>query len=133
MTKKIRLNWRSAVLGMGVGALSMVVLAAAVAGVMARGLLDVATMEYWAAAILAVAGLLGGLTAMLGGGSPADAALGALGEMVVLWGLNWVLNEGKMEGFPLSLLVLAGGCGAAVLLRMGRRDRRRKRPRRKKS
>ncbi len=133
MMKKIRVSWPSAILGMGVGTVAMVVLAAAVAGAMARGLLDVEGMDYWAAAILAVAGLLGGLGSMLGGGLPIDAAVGGLGEVVVLFGLNAVLGGGKMEGLPLSILVLAGGCGAAVLLRMGRGSRRGKRRRRKKS
>ena len=62
--------------------------------------------------------MIGILAAMLGGGEMPDAILAAGGELVVLLGLNGVLCGGEMEGTAVTILALAGGCGAALLLRM---------------
>lgn len=123
-------QWRSVVLGIGTAVMTVVALAAAGAGLMAKGAVGLETMGYWAAGILAASGLLGSLTAMLGGGAALDAVLTAAGELVVLVGLNAVLNGGEMEGFAVTALALGGGCGAAVLLRLGRGGGRRRRRRR---
>lgn len=132
--KKWRVNWRSCLLGTAIGLLAMVCITAAAAAVMGNGTVDVETMPWWAAGILLAMGLTGGLTALLGGGSPADAALTAVGELVVLFGLNGVLCGGKMEGIWVTMLALGGGCGAAVLLRLGQgRGTRRRRGSRRKS
>lgn len=127
---KYRVNWRSALLGAGVAVVTIISAAAAAAGLMAKGAVDLAWMGYWAAGILVAAGLVGGLTALLGGGSAADAVLTAVGVLVVLMGLNAVLCGGRMEGFAVTALALAGGCGAAVLLRLGRGTGHRRRRRR---
>ena len=61
-----------------------------------------------------------------------DGAVTALTELVVLFGLNGVLNGGRVEGAAVTALVLGGGCGAAMLLRLGKgsgRSRRRKKNR----
>lgn len=129
---KWTMNWRAAALGAGVGLLAMVVAAAGAAGLIAGQRVAMDSMGYWAAGILVVTGLSGGLAAIGAGGSMVDAALTAGAELVVLFALNAVLNGGKMEGIGVTVLALAGGCGAAVLLRMGKgrhpsgRRRRRK-------
>ena len=127
---KWSVSWRSVLLGAAVGMMTVVALTAAAAGLMSKGAVGVEKMGYFAAGILAAAGLLGGLTAMLGGGGPADAALTAVGELVVLMGLNALLCGGRMEGFAVTTLALAGGCGAAVLLGLGKGSGRRRRRRR---
>ena len=131
--RKLTVRWRAVVLGAGMGLLAMLCICAAAAAMMAKGNVDPGTMGYWAAGILVAAGLTGGLTALLGGGSPADAALAAVGELVVLIGLNAVLNGGQMEGIAVTTLALAGGCGAAVLLRMGQGSGRKRRRRYRKN
>ena len=127
---KARVSWRAVLLGLGVAMVTVTAVTAIGAGLMARGSLDVKGMDYWAAGILVVSGLLGGLAAMLGGGSAVDAALAAVGELVVLMGLNGVLCGGRMEGVTVTTLALAGGCGAAMLLRLNRRSGRKRRRRR---
>ena len=131
--KNWKVNWRGVLLGTGMGVLSMVCITAAGAAVMANGVVDVELLPHWAAGILLAVGMTGGLTALLGGGTPADAALTAAGELVVLFALNGALYGGQMEGIGVTMLALAGGCGAAVLLRLGqgRGTKRRRRQRRK--
>lgn len=125
---KISVRWQSVLLGLGVGVLTVLCACAAAAAWMERGAIGPETMGLWAAGITVGSGLLGSLAAMLGGGEAVDAALAALGELVVLFGLNGVLCGGEMEGVAVTVLALAGGCGAAVLLRMGKgRGRRRRR------
>ena len=116
---KIRVRWRSVLLGTGMGTLILVCGTAAGAAMMAGGVVDVAHMGLLAAGILVLAAVLGGMTALLGQGSGMDAALTGLGELVVLMVLNLALCDGKMEGIGVTILVLAGGCGAAALLRVG--------------
>lgn len=116
---KIRVRWRSVLLGTGMGTLILVCGTAAGAAMMAGGVVDVAHMGLLAAGILVLAAVLGGMTALLGQGSGMDAALAGLGELVVLMVLNLALCDGKMEGIGVTILVLAGGCGAAALLRVG--------------
>ena len=117
--RKIRVRWRSVLLGIGMGTLILVCGSAAGAAMMAGGVVDVAHMGLLAAGILVLAAVLGGMTALLGQGSGMDAALTGLGELVVLMVLNLALCDGKMEGIGVTILVLAGGCGAAALLRVG--------------
>lgn len=126
----ISVRWRSVLLGIGVGVLTMLCVCAAAAAMMVRGIVDVETMGLWAAGITVGSGLLGSLSAMLAGGEALDAALVVLGELVVLFGLNGVLCGGEMEGVAVTILALAGGCGAALLLGAGkgRGRRRRRRP-----
>lgn len=125
-----RLNWRPALLGAASGMMAVVVLTAGAAGLMAKGAVGVERMGYFAAGILVVSGLVSGLTALIGGGGELDALVSAVGELVVLIGLNAVLNGGEMEGILVTALAVTGGCGAAMLLRMNRRSGRR-RPRRR--
>ena len=112
-------RWRGVLLGTGMGVLILICGCAAVAGLMANGVVDLCHTGLLAAGILSAAALGGCLTAMLGGGSFADADLTAVGELVVLRVLNLALCDGKMEGIGVTILVLAGGCGAAALLGMG--------------
>ena len=126
-----KLNWRAVLLGAAGAMMAVVILTAGAAGLMARGVVDVGYMGYFAAGVLVLSGLVGGLAAMAGGGGEIDAALAAVGELVVLVGLNAVLNGGEMEGIGVTVLAVAGGCGAAVLLRMNRGNCRRRRRRRR--
>ena len=128
-----RVRWRSVLLGAGMGVLILVCGCAAAAGLMAKGTVELAHMDLLAVGVLAASALGGCMTALLGGGGIADAALTAAGELVVLLALNAALNGGKMEGAPGTILVLAGGCGAAMLLRLGRTDRRKTRRRRRRN
>ena len=130
---KWSVHWQPVLLGIGVGMVSVVCGCAAAAGLMARGAVGTETAALWAAGITVGSGLLGSLMAMLAGGGGLDAVLAALGELVVLFGLNGVLCGGKMEGVAVTTLALAGGCGAAVLLGMGSRTGRRRRRRRGKN
>lgn len=118
-------------LGFGIGIVTMTSACAGAAGFMAGGTVGVESIGLFAAGILAVSGLVGGLGAMMSGGGAVDALLTALGELVVLLGLNLALCEGRMEGIGVTLLALTGGSGAAVLLRCssgnGRRQRRKRR------
>ena len=123
--------WRAALLGTGIGILTMVSACAGTAGLMAGGIVPLESMSLFAAGILIISGLAGGLAALLGGGSVCDAAISAVGEMVVLVGLNAVLSGGKMEGIGVTVLALAGGSGAALLLRMGKGSGRKRRRRRR--
>ena len=127
--KKLRIRWRSALLGLGVGVAAMTGLTALGAWLMVRGMLDIGWMDWWAAGALTASGLLGGFAARLDGGGAIDGALAASGELVVLLVLNLILCDGQMEGLAVTALVLAGGSGAAALLGMdrGRGHRRRRR------
>lgn len=126
-------RWQSVALGCGVGMVTAVCACAGAAGLMVKGAVGLQTMSLWAAGITVGAGLLGSLAAMLGGGGPLEGVLAALGELVVLFGLNAVLYDGEMEGVAVTALALAGGCGAAVLLRMGRGSGPKHRRRRRKN
>lgn len=124
-------NWRAAALGCAAGMMTVIVMTAGAAGLMAKGVVDVERMGYFAAGILVLSGLVGGLSAMLGGGGEAEALISVIGELVVLTGLNVVLNGGEMEGIVVTVLAVGGGCGAAMLLRMNRRTGHRRRRRRR--
>lgn len=130
---KISIRWRSALLGAGVGVMSMICACAAGAGMMVKGAADMADMDLWAAGILVGSALCGAFAAMVGGGGVWECALAAFGELVVLLALNAVLNGGKMEGFAVTSLALAGGCGGAVLLRLGQGSGRKRHRRRRKN
>ena len=118
--RKVRINWRAALLGTGVALLTMVCSAAAAAALMSGGAVGVDRMELFAAGILVGCGVIGYLTALLGGGGAVDGALTAVGVLVVLFLLNVLLNGGKVEGAAVTTLALAGGCGAGLLLRLGK-------------
>lgn len=129
---KLKIHWQAVALGTGIGMLTVVCAAALSAALMAKGALDPGFMGMAAAWILVGAALMGSLTAVLGGGGAVDGALTALGELVVLVALNGALNGWQMEGVAVTALVLAGGCGAGLLLTMGKgsgRKRRRKKNR----
>ena len=127
--RKIGIHWRAALLGLGISVVVMTALTALGAGLMVRGIVSMEWMAYWAAGILVISSLVGGVAARLGG-SAADSAVAAAGELVVLLGLNGVLCGGQMEGLAVTALALAGGSGAAMLLGvnqgMGRKRRRRR-------
>lgn len=126
---KWSVNWRAVVLGTGIGIVTMVTACAGAAGLMAGGAVELGSMDLFAAGILVLSGLAGGLAAVLSGGGPVDAALVAVGELVVLFGLNAVFSGGQVEGIGVTALALAGGSGSAVLLCLGN-GRKRKRRRR---
>ena len=128
---KFSIQWHSALLGTGVGVVTMICACAAGAAMMFRGAADLTNMDIWSAGILVGSALCGGLAAMLGGGGPWEAVLAAFVELVVLLALNAVLCGGEMEGFAVTSLALAGGCGGAVLIRQGKGSgrKRRRRPR----
>lgn len=130
---KMSIRWQAVLLGLGVGVIAVVCGCAAGSGLMVKGSVDLSTMSLWAAGITVGSGLLGSLAAMLGGGGVLDAALAAAGELVVLFGLNGLLCGGQVEGAAVTALTLGGGCGAAMLLRMGKGSGGRKRRRRRKS
>ena len=128
---KLHVCWQAALLGAGVGMVTVICACAAAAGLLANGAAGLQTIGLWAAGITVGSGLLGGLAALLGGGELPDAILAAVGELVVLFGLNAVLCGGEMEGVAVTVLALAGGCGAAVLLRLGKGHGRKHRRRSK--
>ena len=128
---KLAVRWRSVLLGTGIGIVTMVSACAGAAGLMAGGTVGLESMGLFSAGILVVSGLVSGLAALLGGGGAADAVLAALGELVVLFGLNAVLNGGRVEGMAVTILALAGGSGAAILLRLGKGSGRKRRRRRR--
>lgn len=127
--RRLVIHWRAVLLGLGIGLVTMAALTALGAGLMVRGLVGPEWMGYWAALILLASALLGGLTARLGG-TAADSAVAAAGELVVLMGLNGVLCGGQMEGLVVTALALAGGSGAAMLLGLNRGRGRKRRRRR---
>ena len=127
--RKIGIHWRAALLGLGISVVVMTALTALGAGLMVRGIVSMEWMAYWAAGILVISALIGGVAARLGG-SAADSAVAAAGELVVLLGLNGVLCGGQMEGLAVTALALAGGSGAAMLLGVNRGRGRKRRRRR---
>ena len=127
--RKIGIHWRAALLGLGISVVVMTALTALGAGLMVRGIVSMEWMSYWAAGILVISSLVGGVAARLGG-SAADSAVAAAGELVVLLGLNGVLCGGQMEGLAVTALALAGGSGAAMLLGVNRGRGRKRRHRR---
>lgn len=127
--RKIGIQWRAALLGLGISVVVMTALTALGAGLMVRGIVSMEWMAYWAAGILVISSLVGGVAARLGG-SAADSAVAAAGELVVLLGLNGVLCGGQMEGLAVTALALAGGSGAAMLLGVNRGRGRKRRRRR---
>ena len=127
--RKIGIHWRAALLGLGISVVVMTVLTALGAWLMVRGIVPMEWMAYWAAGILVISSLVGGVAARLGG-SAADSAVAASGELVVLLGLNGVLCGGQMEGLAVTALALAGGSGAAMLLGVNRGRGRKRRRRR---
>ena len=114
------IEWRAAALGAAAGMMTVVTVTAIGAGLMAKG----------AAGILLLSGAVCALAARLGGGGEVEGALSAGGELVVLTALNGVLCGWKMEGVAVTVLALAGGCGAAMLLTMNRGHGRKRRRRR---
>lgn len=128
---KWSVNWRALLMGIGIGTITMVSACAGVAELMASGTVGTESMGMFAAGILVTSGLTGGLAAMLSGGGVTDTALTAIGELVVLIGLNAALNGGQMEGIGVTMLALGGGSGAAVLLRLGKGSGRKRRRRRR--
>lgn len=131
--KQFSVQWRSALLGTGVGVVTMICACAVGAGMMAKGAADVANMELWSAGILIGSSLCGALAAMPGGGGPLEGVLASLGELVVLVVLNMLLNGGKMEGLAVTALALAGGCGAALMIRLGKGNGRKRHRRHRKN
>ena len=127
--RKIGIHWRAALLGLGISVVVMTALTALGAGLMVRGIVSMEWMSYWAAGILVISSLVGGVAARLGG-SAADSAVAAAGELVVLLGLNGVLCGGQMEDLAVTALALAGGSGAAMLLGVNRGRGRKRRRRR---
>ena len=127
--RKIGIHWRAALLGLGISVVVMTSLTALGAWLMVRGIVSMEWMAYWAAGILVISSLVGGVAARLGG-SAADSAVAAAGELVVLLGLNGVLCGGQMEGLAATALALAGGSGAAMFLGVNRGRGRKRRRRR---
>ena len=127
--RKIGIHWRAALLGLGISVVVMTSLTALGAWLIVRGIVSMEWMAYWAAGILVISSLVGGVAARLGG-SAADSAVAAAGELVVLLGLNGVLCGGQMEGLAVTALALAGGSGAAMLLGVNRGRGRKRRRRR---
>jgi hypothetical protein len=124
------IEWRAAALGGAAGVMTMVTIGAVGAGLMAKGAVAPDSMGWWSAGILLASGMMCALAARLGGGGEVEGAIAAGGELVVLTAPNGVLCGWKMEGVGVTVLALAGGCGAAMLLggnRSGRRKRRRRR------
>ncbi len=127
--RRLAIHWRAALLGLGIGLVAMTAMTALGAGLMVRGIVSVEWIAYWAAGVLVISALVGGVAARLGG-TAVDSAIAAAGELVVLLGLNGVLCGGQMEGLAVTALALAGGSGAAMLLGVNRGRGRRRRRRR---
>lgn len=130
---KISVSWRAVLLALGIGIVTMVSTCAGAAGLMAAEVAGTESIGLFAAGILVLSGLSGGLAVLLDGGGAVDAVLVAAGELVVLLGVNLALNGGQMERVGVTMLALLGGSGAALLLRLGKGSggSRRRRSRRK--
>ena len=124
------IEWRAAALGAAAGMMTVVMLCAIGAALIAKGAVGLDSMSWWSAGILLSSGMVCTLAARLGGGGEVEGAMAAAGALVVLMGLNGVLCGWKMEGAGVTILALAGGCGAAMLLGMNRGSRRKRRRRR---
>jgi hypothetical protein len=124
------INWRAAALGGAAGMMTVVTITAIGAGLMAKGVVGLDSMSWWAVGIVLFSGMVCALAARLGGGGEVEGALAASGELVVLTALNGALCDWKMEGAGVTILALAGGCGAAMLLAMNRGHHKRRRRRR---
>jgi hypothetical protein len=124
------IEWRAAALGGAAGLMTVVTVTAIGAGLMAKGAVGLDSMSWWAAGILLFSGAVCTLAARLGGGGEVEGALSAGGELVVLTALNGVLCGWRMEGVAVTVLALAGGCGAAMMLTMNRGHGRKRRKRR---
>ena len=124
------IEWRAAALGSAAGMMTVVTVTAIGAGLMAKGAVDMDVMGFWAAGILLASGMVCALASRLGGGGEVEGGLAAGGELVVLIALNGVLCGWKMEGVAVTILVLAGGCGATMLLTLNRGHGRKRRRRR---
>ena len=118
------IEWRAAALGGAAGMMTVVTICAVGAGLMAKGVVGLNSMVWWTVGILSGSGMVCALAARLGGGGEVEGAMAAGGELVVLLALNGVLCGWKMEGAEVTVLALAGGCGAAMLLGMNRGSRR---------
>ena len=123
-------EWRAAVLGGTAGMMTLVTVAAIGAGLMAKGAVGLDSMNWWAVGILLSSGMVCSLVARIGSGGEVEGALGAGGVLVVLTVLNGVFWGWKMEGAAVTVLALAGGCGASMLLLMNRKRGRKRRRRR---
>ena len=128
---KMSVSWRAALLGLGIGIVTMVSSCAAAAGLMARGIAAPEHMGLFASGILVLSALVGAMTNLLAGGGSVDAIGTTLGEFVVLLVLNGALCGARVEGIGATMLALAGGCGAAILLRLGKGSGGRRRRRRR--
>ena len=117
------IQWRAAALGGAAGMMMVVTVCAIGAGLMVKGVVGLRWMDWWSVGILLSGGMVCTLAARLGGGGEAEGAMAAVGVLVVLSALNGVLCDWKMEGIGVTVLVLAGGCGAAMLLGMNRGHR----------
>ena len=124
------IEWRAAALGSAAGMMTVVTVTAIGAGLRAKGAVDMDVMGFWAAGILLASGMVCALASRLGGGGEVEGGLAAGGELVVLIALNGVLCGWKMEGVAVTILVLAGGCGATMLLTLNRGHGRKRRRRR---
>lgn len=124
------IEWRAAALGGAMGMMTVVTICAIGAGLMAKGAMGLESMGWWSVGILLGSGMVCALASRLGGGGEAEGMMAAGGELVVLLALNGVLWGWKMEGVGVTVLALAGGCGAAMLLCGNRRPRRKRRRRR---
>lgn len=127
---KMSVSWRAVLLGVGIGVVTMTSACAIAAGLMTRGIAATENMGLFAAGILVLSGLLGGVAVRLAGGRGWETVLAAIGELVVLFVLNGVLCGGQVEGIGVTAMALLGGSGAALLLwqrRGSTRNRRRSR------
>lgn len=125
--KRIRVRppeWRKALMGTAGGFLTMLISIALVAGMVSREAVGIAWINGSAPVVLIVSSFVAAKLA----GELMDAAAAVLGELVVLFALNWLLFDGIMEGIGVTALALLGGFGAAFLLRgKGRKRLRRRR------
>lgn len=128
---KMSFHWRAALLGLGIGIVTMVSTCAGAAGLMAQGITAPEHMGLFASGILVLSALVGAMTSLLAGGGSVDAIGTTLGEFVVLLVLNGALCGARVEGIGATMLALAGGCGAAILLRLGKGSGGRRRHRRR--
>lgn len=122
-------DWRRAAVGTGVSVLFLLGLTAGCAGLMAYQVLDLGWANLAAALILVISALMGALWVFGGGGGVPGVAVTGGAFLLVLLAINAGAFRGDLSGGFVTVLAVAGGCGAGMLI--ARKPAGRKRSRRK--
>lgn len=118
-------GWKRVAFGVGVGMLTILAVTGGFAWLIGKELLDREQMGLCAAAVLILGTLMGTLSVGRGEGSGARCAGVGVGLALMLLFLDLLFFDGGLKGLAPGALVIAGTCGAVVLLGIGNRGGRR--------